>query len=139
MLTVAFSFGWVNASYVYALQLVNAHMKRALGAITDWETFRKMTEGEYDNPDVDAIHRPATQSNERRKSIEETHKNAKFSAGNQTGGRADDMDVSVDDAKAHDAHETAEMELPTKTTSVPSTFDNKNGTLHHALENVHIS
>ncbi|KAK3686947.1 alpha,alpha-trehalase nth1 [Vermiconidia calcicola] len=37
-------FGWVNASYVYGLQIVNAHMKRALGAVTTWDTFKKMTE-----------------------------------------------------------------------------------------------
>ena len=41
-------FGWVNASYVYALQIVNAHMKRALGAITSWDTFKKMTSDEYE-------------------------------------------------------------------------------------------
>lgn len=40
------SFGWVNASYVYGLQIVNAHMKRALGAVTTWDTFKKMTEGQ---------------------------------------------------------------------------------------------
>ncbi|KAF2726209.1 glycoside hydrolase family 37 protein [Polychaeton citri CBS 116435] len=32
-------FGWVNASYVLALQIVNAHMRRALGAVTPWEVF----------------------------------------------------------------------------------------------------
>jgi len=40
------SFGWVNASYVYGLQIVNAHMKRALGAVTPWDTFRAMTQGD---------------------------------------------------------------------------------------------
>lgn len=37
-------FGWVNASYVYGLTIVNAHMKRALGACTPWDTFERMTE-----------------------------------------------------------------------------------------------
>ena len=37
-------FGWVNASYVYGLTIVNTHMKRALGTCTPWETFRKATE-----------------------------------------------------------------------------------------------
>lgn len=37
-------FGWVNASYVYGLQIVNAHMKRALGACTPYDTFHKATE-----------------------------------------------------------------------------------------------
>lgn len=32
-------FGWVNASYIYGLQIVNAHMRRALGALTPYETF----------------------------------------------------------------------------------------------------
>ncbi|KAI9780669.1 MAG: alpha,alpha-trehalase nth1 [Geoglossum umbratile] len=36
-------FGWVNASYIYGLQIVNAHMKRALGACTPYDTFVKAT------------------------------------------------------------------------------------------------
>ncbi|KZF19009.1 glycoside hydrolase family 37 protein [Xylona heveae TC161] len=32
-------FGWVNASYVYGLQILSAHMRRALGACTPYETF----------------------------------------------------------------------------------------------------
>ncbi|KAK0287378.1 alpha,alpha-trehalase nth1 [Friedmanniomyces endolithicus] len=46
-------FGWVNASYVYGLQIVNAHMKRALGAVTTWDTFKKMTEGHGDAEHAD--------------------------------------------------------------------------------------
>ena len=38
------SFGWVNASYVYGLQIVNAHMRRALGTLTPHETFVKAVE-----------------------------------------------------------------------------------------------
>lgn len=34
-------FGWVNASYVYGLQIVSAHMRRALGTLTPYETFVK--------------------------------------------------------------------------------------------------
>ncbi|KAL6908918.1 glycoside hydrolase family 37 protein [Trichoderma evansii] len=37
-------FGWVNASYVYGLQIVNAHMRRALGTLTPYETFIKAIE-----------------------------------------------------------------------------------------------
>jgi len=37
-------FGWVNASYVYGLQIVNAHMRRALGTLTPHETFVKAVE-----------------------------------------------------------------------------------------------
>lgn len=51
MLTCRRSFGWVNASYVYGLQIVNAHMKRALGAITPWDAFQKATKGEYELED----------------------------------------------------------------------------------------
>lgn len=36
-------FGWVNASFVYGLQFLNAHMRRALGACTPYETFSKAT------------------------------------------------------------------------------------------------
>ncbi|KAI2795078.1 Neutral trehalase [Penicillium oxalicum] len=34
-------FGWVNASYVYGLEFLNAHMRRSLGAITPYETYKK--------------------------------------------------------------------------------------------------
>jgi len=34
-------FGWVNASYVYGLQLLSAHMRRALGALTDYDSYEK--------------------------------------------------------------------------------------------------
>jgi alpha,alpha-trehalase len=37
-------FGWVNASYIYGLQIVNAHMRRALGTLTPYETFIKAVE-----------------------------------------------------------------------------------------------
>ena len=37
-------FGWVNASYIYGLQIVNAHMRRALGTLTPYETFVKAIE-----------------------------------------------------------------------------------------------
>jgi alpha,alpha-trehalase len=37
-------FGWVNASYIYGLSLMNNHMKRALGAMTPYDTFVKATE-----------------------------------------------------------------------------------------------
>ena len=39
-----YRFGWVNASYVYGLQIVNAHMRRALGTLTPHETFVKALE-----------------------------------------------------------------------------------------------
>ncbi|CAP97655.1 alpha,alpha-trehalase nth1 [Penicillium rubens] len=34
-------FGWVNASYVYGLEILNAHMRRSLGTITPYETYHK--------------------------------------------------------------------------------------------------
>ncbi|KAJ6099572.1 hypothetical protein N7467_001107 [Penicillium canescens] len=34
-------FGWVNASYVYGLEILNAHMRRSLGAITPYDTYHK--------------------------------------------------------------------------------------------------
>ncbi|KAF7861515.1 hypothetical protein EAF04_008078 [Stromatinia cepivora] len=34
-------FGWVNASYVYGLQIINAHMRRTLGTLTPWEQYDK--------------------------------------------------------------------------------------------------
>ena len=36
-------FGWVNASYVFGLTIINEHMTRALGTLTPWETFARMT------------------------------------------------------------------------------------------------
>ena len=40
-LTDGNSFGWVNASYIYGLQIVNVHMQRALGALVSWDEFRE--------------------------------------------------------------------------------------------------
>ncbi|KAL8404134.1 hypothetical protein RB594_009120 [Gaeumannomyces avenae] len=37
-------FGWVNASYIYGLQIINAHMRRALGTLTPYDTFIKAVE-----------------------------------------------------------------------------------------------
>lgn len=34
-------FGWVNASYVYGLGFITTEMKRALGALTPYETYEK--------------------------------------------------------------------------------------------------
>jgi hypothetical protein len=39
----------VNASYVYGLQLVNAHMRRALGTLTPYDTFVKATQLSLDS------------------------------------------------------------------------------------------
>ncbi|KAI9373816.1 neutral trehalase [Aspergillus egyptiacus] len=39
-------FGWVNASYVYGLDILNAHQRRALGAVTPWETYQKAISAE---------------------------------------------------------------------------------------------
>ncbi|KAG4419197.1 hypothetical protein IFR04_007698 [Cadophora malorum] len=36
-------FGWVNASYVYGLQLITAHARRALGTLTPFETYLRAT------------------------------------------------------------------------------------------------
>jgi len=42
-----FSFGWVNASYIYGLQILTVQMRRALGALATWEDFeRKVQESE---------------------------------------------------------------------------------------------
>jgi hypothetical protein len=48
-----YRFGWVNASYVYGLKLIDdTHMHRALGALASWETYKKATDGEFmlENP-----------------------------------------------------------------------------------------
>ena len=42
-----YRFGWVNASYVYGLRLLDKRMERALGALSDWETFKKAHAGDY--------------------------------------------------------------------------------------------
>ncbi|KAJ6103199.1 alphaalpha-trehalase nth1 [Penicillium sp. IBT 16267x] len=34
-------FGWVNASYVFGLEILNAHQRRALGTIAPYDTFNK--------------------------------------------------------------------------------------------------
>ncbi|CAK7234756.1 alpha,alpha-trehalase nth1 [Sporothrix curviconia] len=39
-------FGWVNASYVYGLQLIGSHARNALGTMTPWESFTNAIEHE---------------------------------------------------------------------------------------------
>ncbi|CAK7246114.1 MAG: alpha,alpha-trehalase nth1 [Sporothrix thermara] len=39
-------FGWVNASYVYGLQLIGSHARNALGTMTPWEAFTNAIEHE---------------------------------------------------------------------------------------------
>lgn len=39
-------FGWVNASYVVGISLMTKHMRRALGALTPYDTFSKAIEGD---------------------------------------------------------------------------------------------
>jgi hypothetical protein len=34
----------VNASYVYGLQIINAHMRRALGTLTMYDAYAKATD-----------------------------------------------------------------------------------------------
>ncbi|KAL4962796.1 alpha,alpha-trehalase [Aspergillus stella-maris] len=41
-------FGWVNASYVYGLDILNAHQRRALGAVTPWDTYNKAVAAQGD-------------------------------------------------------------------------------------------
>lgn len=73
------SFGWVNASYVYGLQIIDAHMKRALGSVAGWDTFKKMTE--------------AANAEEANKILYKAQKHAEH------GERVDDVKV------AHNTHE----------------------------------
>jgi hypothetical protein len=56
-------FGWVNASYVYGLTFLPMHMKRALGTLTPYETFKKATEIKLSAiDDVDTIHEGSDES-----------------------------------------------------------------------------
>lgn len=43
MLTRVHRFGWVNASYIVWLSMINIHMRRALGTLTPYQTFAKAT------------------------------------------------------------------------------------------------
>lgn len=63
--------------------IIDAHMKRALGTITDWETFKKMTDAEYDLPDGGPNHKPSVTVQRRRSSVAEATHNAKLSAQRQ--------------------------------------------------------
>ena len=40
-------YGWVNASYVYGLQIVRAHARNALGTMTPWDAFIKAVEDDH--------------------------------------------------------------------------------------------
>jgi hypothetical protein len=46
--TMSGRFGWVNASYVVGLSIINIHMRRALGTLTPYETFAKATQMKID-------------------------------------------------------------------------------------------
>ena len=48
MLTSVERFGWVNASYVVGLSILNVHMKRALGTLTSYDKFAKATKMKID-------------------------------------------------------------------------------------------
>ncbi|OAA59075.1 neutral trehalase [Niveomyces insectorum RCEF 264] len=39
-------FGWVNASYVYGLQIIRSHARTALGTMTPWDAFMAAVENE---------------------------------------------------------------------------------------------
>ncbi|EAU36507.1 neutral trehalase [Aspergillus terreus NIH2624] len=41
-------FGWVNASFVYGLEILNAHQRRALGTITPYDTYMKAIAAQED-------------------------------------------------------------------------------------------
>jgi len=38
-----FRFGWVNASYILGLSILTAHQRRAIGTLTNWDTFHTAT------------------------------------------------------------------------------------------------
>lgn len=86
------SFGWVNASYVYGLEMVNAHMRRALGTITTWETFKAATKGEYELPDTAPAIKATSTAHKRRSSLAEATANAKISAQKQAAAVAKNAD-----------------------------------------------
>lgn len=39
-------FGWVNASYVYGLQIIRSHARNALGTMTPWDAFMNAIEND---------------------------------------------------------------------------------------------
>ena len=45
----------MNASYVYGLSLLKDHAKRAVGALTPYETFRKATATALDDFDEEVL------------------------------------------------------------------------------------
>ncbi len=51
-LTDNYRFGWVNASYMYGLQIVDAHCQRALGTLSTWEQLSRQRSTLYENKDA---------------------------------------------------------------------------------------
>jgi hypothetical protein len=45
-------FGWVNASYMYGLQIVDAHCQRALGTLSTWEQLFRQRATLYEDKDA---------------------------------------------------------------------------------------
>jgi len=41
LLTAMISFGWVNASYVVGLNIIDLHMRRSLGALVPWPNLQR--------------------------------------------------------------------------------------------------
>lgn len=98
-------------------------MKRALGAITDWETFSKMTEGEYEVPDGAPGHQshlhPGTadaSGGRRRSSMAEATRNAWMSAHHQVaaqdGAKARTSAPSSPRLSRHEEHNKVDAHSP---------------------------
>lgn len=50
LIAIYHRFGWVNASYVYGLEILNAHMRRSLGTITPYDTYKKALRAQEGGP-----------------------------------------------------------------------------------------
>ncbi|KAH6674285.1 putative neutral trehalase [Halenospora varia] len=42
-------FGWVNASFVFGLTFMNAHMQRSIGTLTPWDNYNRATSTIYEH------------------------------------------------------------------------------------------
>ena len=45
--TDSFSFGWVNASYIVGLQVLDQSMRRRLGALASWDEYKEKKTPEH--------------------------------------------------------------------------------------------
>lgn len=105
VLTFPDSFGWVNASYVYGLQIVTEHMRRALGTVTPWETFKKITDA-ASQKEAEAVRQRALAKDQQAGKVPTVERVLATARAGVASSMPHNHEADVDHAAAHVAAET---------------------------------